>query len=189
MSHFSVSKNDSAERRVILDLSYPEGAAVNEGIPKELGHKIDIVFPRVDDLVTLIKIKGRECHLYKCDMKRAYRQIPLDVADVPLLGYYFEGAFYFDLYLSMGLRSAAFICQRITDAIKYMRQMMQIAVLNYLDDFAGGDTPELALKAYGKLGHVLISCGIEESKDKACPPSTKWFLLGSCLILKTSHLE
>ena len=165
---------------MILDLSYPEGAAVNEGIPKDfyLGHKIDLVFPRVDDLVTLIKIKGRGCHLYKRDLKRAYRQIPVDVADVPLLGYYFEGAFYFDLYLSMGLRSAAFICQRVTDAIRYMCQMMQIAVLNYLDDFAGADTPELALKAYEELGNVLISCGIEESKEKACPPSTKMVFIG-----------
>lgn len=31
----SVSKRDSVERRVILDLSFPEGGAVNEGISKE----------------------------------------------------------------------------------------------------------------------------------------------------------
>ena len=127
----------------------------------------------MDDLVTLIKIKGRGCHLYKRDLKRAYHQIPVDVADVPLLGYYFKGAFYFDLYLSMGLRSAAFICQRVTDAIRYMRQMMQIAVLNYLDDFGGADTPELALKAYEELGHVLISCRI-----KGLSPKHKMVFIG-----------
>lgn len=31
----TVSKKDSDERRVILDLSFPEGAAINEGISKE----------------------------------------------------------------------------------------------------------------------------------------------------------
>ena len=43
----TVSKKDSSERRVILDLSFPEGAAVNEGIPKDsyLGTKIDLFFP------------------------------------------------------------------------------------------------------------------------------------------------
>ena len=56
-----MSKKDSSKRRVILDLSFPEGAAVNEGIPKDsyLGNKIDLSFPRVDDLVALIKIKGK----------------------------------------------------------------------------------------------------------------------------------
>ena len=29
----------------------------------------------------------------------------LCISDVPLLGYYFENQYYFDLYLSMGLRS------------------------------------------------------------------------------------
>ena len=176
----TVSKKDSSERRVILDLSFPEGAAINEGIPKDsyLGTKIDLSFPRVDDLVALIKIKGKGCHLFKRDLKRAYRQIPVDVSDVPLLGYQFEGKFYFDLYLSMGLRSAAFICQRVTNAIRYMCQLMQIAILNYLDDLAGADAPELALKSYEELGNVLLSCGLEESKEKACPPSTCMTFIG-----------
>ena len=98
---------------MILDLSFPEGATVNEGISKDyfLGSKINLTFPRVDDLVTLIKSKGKGCHLFKRDLKRAYRQIPVDVVDVPLLGYCFEDNFYFILFLSMGLRFAAFICQ------------------------------------------------------------------------------
>ena len=87
--------------------------------------------------------------------------------------YHFENSYYFDFYLSMGLRSAAQICQRVTNAVRYMCLMLQIAVLNYLDDFAGAGKPELASKAYEELGNLLKSCGIEESKDKACPPSTK----------------
>ena len=105
----------------------------------------------------MIKIKGKGCHIFKRDLKRAYRQIPVDVSDVPLFGYQFEGKFYFDLYLSMGLRSATFICQRGMNAIRYMCQLMQIAFLNYLDDHAGADAPELALKSYEELGNVLLS--------------------------------
>jgi hypothetical protein len=44
---------DSIERRVILDLSFPEGQSVNEFISKEfyLGKKIELSYPKVDDLV------------------------------------------------------------------------------------------------------------------------------------------
>ena len=73
-----MSKKASSKRCFILDLSFPEGAAVNEGILKDsyLGNTFDISFPRVtfDDLVALIKIKGKVCHLFKRDLKRAYRQ-------------------------------------------------------------------------------------------------------------------
>ena len=165
----TVSKKDSLERRVILDLSFPEGSSINEGISKDfyLGSKTDLTFPRVDDLVDLIKLKGRHCHLYKRDLKRAYRQIPVDLSDVPLLGYCFHGRYYFDKYLSMGLRSAAYICQRVTNAIRFMCQMLHIAIVNYLDDFAGAEQPDLALKSFQELGNLLVSCGIEESAEKA----------------------
>ena len=76
---YTVSKKDSVERHVILDLSFSEGSSINEGISKDfyLGSKTDLTFQRVDDLVDLIKLKGRHCHLYKRDLKRAYRQILL----------------------------------------------------------------------------------------------------------------
>ena len=176
----TVDKKDSDERRVILDLSYPEGSAVNDGIPKTsyLGSHVNLIFPRVDDLVALVKEHGRGCLLYKRDLKRAYRQIPVDPSDVPLLGYGFEGNFYFDKFLSMGLRSAAHICQRVTNAIRFMCLMMKIAILNYLDDFAGASDPARAHKSFIELGQLLESCGIEESKQKACPPSTKMTFIG-----------
>ena len=91
------------------------------------------------------------------------------MVDVPLLGYCFENNFNFDLFLSMDLRSAAFICQRATNAVRYMCQMMQIAVLNYLDDFAGAESPKLASRAYLELDIILSSCGIEESKERPVP--------------------
>ena len=49
----SVSKKDSEERRVILDLSFPPGNSVNDFISKDiyLGEKIDLAYPNVDDLL------------------------------------------------------------------------------------------------------------------------------------------
>ena len=114
----TVSKKKSLERRVILDLSFPEGSSINEGISKDfyLGSKIDLTFPRVDDLVDLIKLKGKHCHLYKRDLKRAYRQIPIDLSDVPLLGYCFEGRYYLFccLYLPEGNKCNPFHVPNVT---------------------------------------------------------------------------
>lgn len=59
-----------------------------------------------------------------------------------------------------------------------MCALLYIAVVNYLDDFAGADRPELALKSYTELGNLLVSCGLEEAKEKACPPCTKMVFIG-----------
>jgi len=63
----SVPKKDSSERRVIVDLSFPEGESVNFGILKDeyLGNKISVYYPKVDDLIHLIKLKGQGCMIFK----------------------------------------------------------------------------------------------------------------------------
>ena len=78
----------------------------------------------------------------------------------------------------MGLRSAAYICQRVTNAVTFMCTLLSIAVVNYLDAFAGADKPELAFKSYTELENLLVSCGLEESKEKVCPPCTKMVFIG-----------
>ena len=63
----TVSKKDSIERRVILDLSFPPGGSVNECISKDfyLGEKVNLSYPKVDDLVGFIKDKGGNCLVFK----------------------------------------------------------------------------------------------------------------------------
>ena len=76
----TVPKKDTSERRVILDLSFPKGSAVNDFINKDeyLGEKTDLVYPKVDDFIELIKAKGRGCLLYKLDLgKFLYAQASL----------------------------------------------------------------------------------------------------------------
>jgi hypothetical protein len=58
----SVPKANNNERRVIVDLSFPKGASVNDGIARDsyLGEKVRLEYPTVDHLVELIKLKGFE---------------------------------------------------------------------------------------------------------------------------------
>ena len=170
----TVPKKETVERRIILDLSFPKGMAINDSVSKDfyLGEKVSISCPGVDDLVNLIKIKGKSCLLFKKDLRRFYGQKGIDMGDASLVGYSFNGHIYFDKVLSMGLKSSAFIAQRVTNAVKYMCQISHVSIENYLDDMAGADTPDKALKSSYELGKILEFCGFEEAQEKSCPLTT-----------------
>ena len=101
----TVSKKDSEERRIILDLSYPKDKSVNDFVSKDfyLGNRINLTYPGVDDLVAIVKAKGQSCLLFKRDLSRAYRQLSIDPREASLLGYSFNGFLYFDKVLIFGL--------------------------------------------------------------------------------------
>ena len=71
----SVPKRDSSERRVIVDLSWPCGRSVNDGIPRNsfFGDPVDLTYPIIDDIVDAVVSLGRGCLLYKRDLRKAYR--------------------------------------------------------------------------------------------------------------------
>lgn len=187
----TVPKKGSEERRIILDLSYPSGFSINDNVSKDfyLGQKIELSYPGVDHLVEIIKIKGQNCLLFKRDLKRAYRQIPIDPGDSSLVGYSFNGNLYFDKVLSFGLRSSAMICQRITSSITYICNILHICIVNYLDDLAGADTPEKAWASFTELGKVLLYGGLDESLEKACFPSTEMVFIGVLFNTETMTLK
>ena len=70
----SLTKKDSAERRIILDLSWPLNTSVNAGIDKSLheGVEFSLTYPTVDQIASLIARKGPGCLIYKCDLRKAY---------------------------------------------------------------------------------------------------------------------
>ena len=176
----SVPKPDLDEHRFILDLSWPAGSSVNDGISKNfyLGQQVTLRYPTVDDIAERIVQFGCSCLLYKRDLKRAYRQLPVDPYDYPLLGYSWCDRFYFDIRLPMGLCSAAMICQRVTNAVCFMLSKSGCAVLSYLDDFMGISAPTMAFEHYRLCGSLLYALGLQESLHKACPPSTQMTCLG-----------
>ena len=101
-------KQDSNERRIILDLSFPIGRSVSDGIMKDnyLGFSAKLSFPKVDDFAFRIFMLGWECMMFKVDLSRYFRQLPLDPGDYSLIGYIINGEIYFDKVLPMGMRSA-----------------------------------------------------------------------------------
>ena len=176
----SVPKPDTTERRIILDLSWPVGSSVNDGIPTGLclAQEFALVYPTVDLIADRVAALGPGCLLFKRDLRRAYRQFPVDPYDYPLLGYSWNDHYYFDVILPMGLRTAAMACQRSTNAVSYILSCAGCQVANYLNDFIGVASIARALQDYEYCGSLLHGLELQKSLSKACPPSTVMTCLG-----------
>ena len=173
-------KKDSQERRVILDLSFPIGWVVNDGIIKDnyLGFQAKLPFPKVDDFAFRIHQLGPGCLMLKVDLSRYFRQLPLDPGDYSLIGYIIEGDIYFDKVLPMGLRSAPYIAQRVTNAIAFIHRQLKFFLLNYVDDFVAVELRQVAWQAYETLTKLLEQLRVDISQEKLVPPTTKLEFLG-----------
>ena len=173
-------KKDSEERHVILDLSYPPGASVNDWTPKDsyLGHNIQLVYPGVDDLACRVKELGETGRLYKRDASHCFRWVPLGPHDYQLFGYHWMGSFYFDKVLTMGHRVAPYMCQRVTRMLKFIQNERGFFLLNYVDDFVGAEHMSVAQQAYESLGEIMDSAGLAENSNKVVPPTPILEFLG-----------
>ena len=67
----SVPKQDSSERRIFIDLSWPAGTSVNDGTSScsSLGEDISLMYPTVDNIASLIWSTGVGFLIYKRDLK------------------------------------------------------------------------------------------------------------------------
>ena len=89
--------------RLIVDLSYPKGASVNDGVDPEL---CSLTYTSVDEAVQWILRRGRGALLAKFDIASAYRIVPVHPHDHPLLGMAWKQQHLVDAALPFGLRSA-----------------------------------------------------------------------------------
>ena len=97
---------------------------------------------------------------------------------IHLLGYWVGDELFFDVTLSMGSRSAAYCCQRTTNAVTFAYQKFGYEDINYSDDLGAAEEESKAEEAFDCLGWVLVSIGIKESQKKATPPAYVAVFLG-----------
>ena len=66
-------KPGANHRRVIVDLSYPQGHSVNAGVDGEsyLKSEFLLTLPSVDHITHQIQKLGKGCKIYKIDISRA----------------------------------------------------------------------------------------------------------------------
>ena len=177
----TVEKKDSGDRRVIIDLSFPIGAGVNAGVPKNFfqGSPKQYSLPSITDLADLIMTAGPGCHMWKADLERAYRQLRCDPLDYPLLGIMHDGAYFTDICPSFGCRGSSMSQQRVSEAVCYLMSTEGFSTLAYVDDFCGvQESKSQALFAYNSFANLTDTLGLRLAPDKCAPPQTKMEWLG-----------
>ena len=173
-------KKHSDMRRVILDLSHPDGASVNSGIPRDsyLGVPYKLSLPSAQDLRDLIIAQGQGCHLWSIDLQRGFRQLRVCPMDWPLLGIAWDGAYYFDTAVPLGIRWGAMYMQRTTPAVTNLAHQHHIPCITYIDDVASAQPPSQALNCKRRFQALLVELSLEENASKGSKQSRHMTWLG-----------
>ena len=119
ISSFGVipKKGQPGKWRLIVDLSSPGGASVNDGIDPQ---DFSLQYIKVDQVIRMVSRYGPDALMAKFDVESAYRNIPVHPDDRFLLGMRWRGQFYVDLSLPFGLRSAPFIFNSVADMVEWI---------------------------------------------------------------------
>ena len=174
-------KKDSDVRRIVVDLSWPRGYSVNDGIHKNeyLGSPINLKLPTVDYMADRVRALGEGCFMYKLDLSRGYRQLRLDPLDWPIMSIQHSKKWYMDMCPPFGLRTAAMMMERTTMAACYIHGLYGWLSKAYIDDFGGAEQDHLqATQAFETLQGVLHEVGLDVAPHKTCPPSDSMVWLG-----------
>ena len=164
--------------RLIVDLSSPRGASVNEAIVSEPCH---MCYASVLDAAALVRRLGQGTVLAKIDLLHAYRHIPVHPDDHPLLGIKSGQDTFVDTALPFGLRSAPKIFSAFADALAWVMWKRGVKwQLHYLDDFLFLGPPG-SPDCKQALQQVLDTCnllGVPVAAHKTEGPTTCLTSLG-----------
>ena len=179
VSRFGViPKGSSGKWRLIVDLSAPSGASVNDGIDE---HRCSLSYVTVWDAARAISERGLGTLLAKIDVKHAYRNIPVHPDDRVLMGMKWNGNLFIDTTLPFGLRSAPKIFNAVADAAEWiLRQQGVKCVLHYLDDFLiiGRAGTEECDGALATLLGIFERLGLPVAPHKLEGPTSSLTFLG-----------
>ena len=167
-------KPGASHRRVIVDLSFPHGYSVNNGVQadKYLDTPFLLTLPTIDNITNQVKKLGKGCHLYKIDLSRAFRHVKLDPNDYNLLGLKLNNV-YINSCLPFGFRHDLALFQRLSDAVRFIMAQKSFSVTNYIDDVIGHSIVSKSKASFDALTALLLELGFDISKKKVVQPATK----------------
>ena len=146
-------KAESEDRRVIVDLSFPEGGINRHIAPHQFeGQEATHNLPTVEAAIkSIAEMCPGDVHMSVIDLSRAYRPFPVSPLDWPLLGIAHEGLCYFDRRIPFGSRMSSFIMQSVAQFIIRAMEARGIVAHMYLDDIIIiAATKEIATRHYAQ---------------------------------------
>ena len=95
-----MEKYISLKRTVIVDLSWPKGHVVNDGINANIffGTNSIFTFPIIDNVTAQVINTGSGCQIFKIDVSTYIKHIPFDPGDINLTSLDWQGI-YMDKFL------------------------------------------------------------------------------------------
>ena len=161
------------KRRIIIDLSWKENNSLNSNVTEYYdGIKYTLRYPSLDIIQQRLIDLGPKAAIYKIDISRAFRNLPVDPVDVNFLGLYWDTKYYIDLSIPFGYIHGSACCQRVTDAIRFICNNNQIWLFNYCDDLIGIEYPENVQFAFNFTKNLVQDLGFPVNLDKLVSPSS-----------------
>ena len=173
-----VPKKDG-DFRLIQHLSYPENNSINDFIDKD---HCSVQYSSVDEAACLINRHKTFARLSQCDVKAAFRLLPIAPHDFDLLGIKFQGEYYLNKMLPMGASISCALWEKFAKALHWIIQLKSgnDDILHYLDDFLFVESSQTS-----KVGNTLKlfqevcnKIGIPLASDKTTLPTTLLMFLG-----------
>ena len=132
-----VEKKTKGDFRLIHHLSYPRGDSVNYFIDPEL---CSVQYTSFDQAIQMVQSLGTGCYLFKCDIKSAFRLLPVAVSDLKLLGFKFDDQYYYDRAMPFGCSISCSTFELLATFLEHcVRGYVSIGdLLHYVDDFLMG---------------------------------------------------
>ncbi|VDH93448.1 Hypothetical predicted protein [Mytilus galloprovincialis] len=165
--------------RLIQHLSYPENNSINDFIDKD---HCSVQYSSVDEAACLINRHKTFARLSQCDVKAAFRLLPIAPHDFDLLGIKFQGEYYLNKMLPMGASISCALWEKFAKALHWIIQLKSgnDDILHYLDDFLFVESSQTS-----KVGNTLKlfqevcnKIGIPLASDKTTLPTTLLMFLG-----------
>ena len=177
-SPLGAREKDDGSYRLIMDLSYPKGGSINDFISKE---DFSVHYTKFDEATRLVRQRGRNCLMFKMDIKHAFRVLPIHPSQWKYLGTKWMGFYFVDFRFPFGLRSSPGVFTRFADAVCWIIQNIYHLPysIHYSDDFliitlhadSSDNDFERATQAFKDLGIPVAS-------DKTVGPTTSLVYLG-----------
>ncbi|KAJ1200289.1 hypothetical protein NDU88_004113 [Pleurodeles waltl] len=132
--------------------------------PLPVGH--EVVFASVDDSIRLVRKCGRGSELAKCDIKAAFRFLPIHPEDFPVLGMQLDGAICVESVLPRGCAISCALFEAFRTFLQ--RVVMKVrghrAVSHYLDvGEAESGTCDRALRCFEWM---VLDMGVPLAPEK-----------------------
>ena len=151
-----IPPNALNEWRLILNLSFPRGLSINDGIDPSLAR---VCYEDLDHVISIIQSIGPICYVAKSDLANAFHQLPLHRDCYKYMGFTFQGLYYFDRALVMSSSTSCATFEQLSSALQWILTChFGVRYISHiLDDFIFLSSSEETCNQYQKKFEYLCT--------------------------------